>query len=190
MENQTAQTRSNRTAHFGGIKEWRPKREKTLELVSPMRLLDLLWKTDQEHHRLSKTEQATLSVLITYVNGNGIAQRGYESYPSGQLLVDRTGHSLRTIEDNRRALQKKDWMKIQTGRGRGHANHYFINGQKIVECYNLSNPYRRIVVQVGDAYAAVQPIGTTSIRNTDGLWRGPKMVEQANESITVDSLLQ
>lgn len=172
MENHTAQTRQKQTAKHGGLLEWRRIPSKTLEHVSPMRLLDLLWKTDQDHHNLSPTEKSTLAVLITYVYRPGIAVKGYESYPAGDLLKARTGYGMRTIEANRRTLREKGWIKVQAGRGRGNANHYFINGRKIVEAYNLSHPNSRIEAQGGDAYSAVKEIKSSVVRNTNGLRRG------------------
>lgn len=172
MENQTTELTQQRPANFGEAREWRLPRERTLEHISPMRLSDLLWKTNQVHHGLSQTEKATLTVLITFVNFQGIARNGYEAYPSGDWLVARTGLSLRTIEGNRKILERNGWIKIHTGRGRGHANHYFINGRKIVDAYNRSNPESKIEIHTENAFDAIKSKSSVISRDTRGLRRG------------------
>ena len=140
--------------------------------VSPMYLLNMFFKTKQRHHGLTQSEKATLAALITYVNGESVASKGYEAYPCGRLLEEYTGLSLRTIESNRKTLQDKGWMKVVTGKGDGHANHYFINAKKIAQAYVLSHPDVNPDWLIGNHYELVKAVGSKIKRNTQGLKRG------------------
>ena len=140
--------------------------------VSPMYLLNMFFKTKQRHHGLKQSEKATLAALITYVNGESVSSKGYEAYPSGSLLEEYTGLSLRTIESNRKTLQDKGWMKVKTGKGDGHANHYFINAKKIAQAYVLSHPEVNADWLIGDHYDSVKAVGSKIKRNMEGLLRG------------------
>ena len=137
-----------------------------------MYLLNMFFKTKQRHHNLTQSEKVTLATLITYVNGEGVALKGYEAYPCGSLLEEYTGLSLRTIEGNRRTLQDKGWMKVITGKGDGHANHYFINAKKIAEAYVLSHPEVNADWLIGNHYESVKAVVSKIRRNTQGLKRG------------------
>lgn len=127
----------------------------------------------------------TLATLINFVNGEGVLLKGYEAYPCGSLLEQYTGLSLRTIEGNRRTLQDKDWMKVITGKGEGHANHYFINAKKIAQAYVLSHPEVNADWLIGNHYESVKAVGSKIKRNTQGLKRGIKpsvLVRQPDNS--------
>ena len=140
--------------------------------VSPMYLLTMFFKTKQRYHSLTPSEKITLAALINFVNGGGISLKGYEAYPSGSLLEEYTGLSLRTIESNRKTLQDKGWMKVKTGKGDGHANHYFINAKKIAQAYVLSHPEVNADWLIGDHYDSVKAVGSKIKRNMEGLLRG------------------
>ena len=148
------------------------KTSQTSKHVSPMYLLTMFFKTKQRHHSLTPSEKMTLAALINFVNGGGISLKGYEAYPSGRLLVEYTGLSLRTIESNRRTLQDKGWMKVITGKGDGHANHYFINAEKIAQAYVLSHPEVNADWLIGNHYESVKAVGSKIKRNKLGLKRG------------------
>lgn len=163
--------------------------------ISPMALQDSLWKIDSEILDLTSNERIVLGVLISFINAQGIKKNGYEAYPSTELLCSRTGLSFRTVEKARKALRDKDWIIIKPGNGRGNANHYFINGKKIIEAYNESNPkstrglgkmisWERIChnQSVLDAIKkSMKP------RNTYGLLRGGKLPINIDRTILVHS---
>ena len=148
------------------------KTSHTTKYVTPMYLLNMFFKTKQRHHNLTQSEKATLAALITYVNGESVASKGYEAYPSGSLLEEYTGLSLRTIEGNRRTLQEKGWMKVITGKGEGHANHYFINAKKIAQAYVLSHPEVNVDWLIGNHYESVKAVCSKIKRKTQGLKQG------------------
>ena len=137
-----------------------------------MYLLTMFFKTKQRHHSLTPSEKMTLATLINFVNGEGVSLKGYEAYPSGSLLKEYTGLSLRTIEGNRRTLQDKGWIKVITGKGEGQANHYFINAKKIAQAYVLSHPDVNADWLIGNHYELVKAVGSKIKRNTQGLKRG------------------
>ena len=137
-----------------------------------MYLLTMFFKTKQRHHSLKPSEKMTLATLINFVNGKGVPLKGYDAYPSGSLLEEYSGLSLRTIESNRRTLQDKGWMKVITGKGDGHANHYFINAKKIAQAYMLSHPDVKADWLIGNHYESVEAVGSKIKRNTQGLKRG------------------
>jgi hypothetical protein len=142
------------------------------DYLTPFELQSLLWKTKQDDHGLTATEKSTLTTLINYVNYEGIPKNGYEAYPTGELLSALTGLGIRTIEGNRKSLQEKGWLKIKSGKGKGNANHYFIDAKKIVSAYNASHPDSPIVAKTGDAFAAVIIVRSKHERNTSGLMQG------------------
>ena len=139
-----------------------------------MYLLTMFFKIKQRHHSLTPSEKMTLATLINFVNGEGVSLKGYEAYPCGSLLEEYTGLSIRTIEGNRRTLQDKDWMKVITGKGEGHANHYFINAKKIAQAYVLSHPEVNVDWLIGNHYESVKAVASKIKRNTQGLKRGIK----------------
>lgn len=142
------------------------------ENITALELLNMLIKTDHEHHGLSDTEKSTLATLITFINGVGVATNNvYEAFPSGDLIIKRTGYSIRTIENNRKTLKEKGWLKIVTGKGKGNANHYFIDAQKIILAYNLSNPRNMLDINIGNPFNAVKSVPSKTIRNTTGLMK-------------------
>lgn len=157
--------------------------------IYPIRLLDILQKTDLDKTGLSQTERTTLSALITYVSKNILETSGvYESYPSGELLIARTGLKLRTIEGNRKTLQEKGFIKIQTGKGKGNANHYFIDATKIVNLYvaNGGKLDAGECVPKEGAYAVLAPTGSTIDRNTQGLKQGKEVPKPKEPARNVD----
>lgn len=105
--------------------------------LSAMGLLNLLHKSANADINLLASEIRLLSVLITYGNEE---RYGYESWPSTDTLVYKTGLSERTLERAKKSLVKGDWIVIQSGKREGKSNHYFINARKIVCAYNKCNP--------------------------------------------------
>ena len=158
------------------------KTSHTTKHVTPMYLLNMFFKTKQRHHNLTQTEKVTLAALITYINGAGVALKGYEAYPTGSLLEEYTGLSIRTIENNRKTLQEKGWMKVITGKGDGHANHYFINAKKIAQAYVLSHPEVKADWYIGNTYELVKAAESKIKRNTQGLKRGAQISISAPSS--------
>lgn len=160
------------------------------ENITAIELLNMLFKTDNEHHGLSDTEKSTLATLITFINGVGVASKNvYEAFPSGELIIKRTGYSSRTIENNRRTLKEKGWIKIVTGKGKGNANHYFIDAQKIILAYNLSNPRNMLDINFGNPFKAVKSVPSKTVRNTAGLKQGvhtPKPLQMPKLGLEAD----
>lgn len=163
-----------------------PRRE--YPFITPMRLLDILWKTEQKHHGLTASEKATLSTLITYVNLDGVAAtKFYKAWPTIDLLKEQTGLSRRTLEDNRKTLERKEWVRVDPGKRKGQANHYFINGQKIAEAYNLSHVGDEVVVRGYDVFKTIKPAPPRFARNVKGLKQGTRRPGQAGTQGEADS---
>ena len=150
--------------------------------TSPMRLLDLLWKVKSKHHDLTNSEKSILSVLITYVNLEGISNKGYDAYPSTDLLVESTGYGLSIIEKSRKTLQEKGWIKIIGGKAKGHANHYHINASKIVDAYKSSDPGIKIDIFTGNHFDFVMAVKSKTQRNISGLMQGKRQPTAAHKT--------
>lgn len=117
---------------FSAVIDRRTAPKQEYEYITPMHLLDMLCKTGRGHHDLTRSEKAALRTLITYVNGERVeADAVYEAWPTIELIMVRCEYGRSKVEEARRTLEEKGWVKVQSGTGEGEANHYFINGHKI-----------------------------------------------------------
>ena len=136
--------------------------------VTSMELLTLLHKSNHSDTNLSLAERAVLSVIICHINYK--LEKGYEAWPSTDIIVTKTGLSTTGIGKCRKALVADGWIEIVSGRAAGVANHYFVNAEKIVAVAALGG-----VVHSGKAVAKTEPLPVAKEqhkRNTIGLLQG------------------
>lgn len=168
MPNDTEQLQLHNNP-YGAVVEVHSAAKRDYEYITPMRLLDLLWKSKRGHHDLTGSERATLSAVVTYVYRDGVETNAiYEAWPTIEMIMERSNFGRSTVESARRTLEEKNWITVVAGRREGQANHYFINGHKIVAAYNSSNPEQTVVMKV-DNFNTVESSRSTHVRDKSGL---------------------
>ena len=136
--------------------------------VTSMELLTLLHKSNHSDTKLSLAERAVLSVILCHINYK--LEKGYEAWPSTDILVAKTGLSTTGIANCRKSLAADGWIEIVSGRAAGVANHYFVNAEKIVAVAALGG-----VVHSGKAVAKTEILPAVKEqhkRDTSGLLQG------------------
>ena len=137
-----------------------------MKLKSPWEILSLLHESDSQNVNLTVHERAVLSVIITFVNGEGISKDGYKAWPSTETIIRRSGVGTSTTERSIVKLVADGWVTKESGKGKGSSNTYYVNADKIVKAAVLSG-----------AKASDRPTGKTVVvetvethkRNTSGL---------------------
>ena len=77
------------------------------------------WRSAIADSGLPPTQRLVALSLSLHMN-----ERGGSCFPSVATLVDETGLCERTVQGCRRALERKGWLRVSEGGGRGKTNIY------------------------------------------------------------------
>ena len=143
------------------------------DYITQIELSNILIKTDFDKHGLNTYERNLLLAITSFVNHD--TTNGYKAWPSIETLIARSGISKTSIERYKPILVEKDFVRCISGKKDGQSNIYYVNGQKLIDCFVASGgkkPEKRVA-----PYPDVD-VAEQHQRNTSGLKQGKQKPAQ------------